>query len=267
MCDYTGASCLTDGSKTSKGVGSGVVVDALIDEETIHHEKSYHLNEQCTVFQAEVHAMGEAATFLLERNVSDLNILINCDSQAAIRARAVNSTIIRESTTLETARKLNDLVKSNRVFLRWIPAHRGHVGNERADTLAKNGANKSDESILVKLPIPRAVCYAALKRKTRAEWNRTGHACLNYHLSKINREIAPTCSLCQEESETGEHVLVKCLLLWELSTESRILRFSVHYGKGYCRTPLNNTHRQLPSQVRPTQNLKSKMMMCNQEPP
>ena len=30
----------------------------------------------------------------------------------------------------------------------------------------------------------------------------TGHADLNYHLRKLNRDIAPTCFLCQEENET-----------------------------------------------------------------
>ena len=53
----------------------------------------------------------------------------------------------------------------------------------------------------------------------------TGHACLNYHLSKLNREIAPKCSLCQEENETVEHVLAKCPLLWELRVEF----FGVHF--------------------------------------
>jgi ribonuclease HI len=254
--DYTefGATCFTDGSKTSEGVGSGVVINATIGGETINHEESYHLNEHCTVFQAEVHAVGQAATYLLEKEVKGQSILINCDSQSAIRA--INSTIIRNHTILETSRKLNALGKSNTVLLRWIPAHQGHEGNERADTLAKNGANMSDNPTMVKLPIPRGVCYAALRRKTIAEWRRnfkisppkvfstmwrdrfskelpklgkrdlrtatqilTGHACLNYHLSKINRDIAPTCSLCQEENETVEHVLAKCPKLWELRVE------------------------------------------------
>ncbi|KAL5257986.1 hypothetical protein ACHWQZ_G012815 [Mnemiopsis leidyi] len=203
---------------------------------------------------AEVHAVGQAATYLLEKEVKGQSILINCDSQSAIRA--INSTIIRNHTILETSRKLNALGKSNTVLLRWIPAHQGHEGNERADTLAKNGADMSDNPTMVKLPIPRGVCYAALRRKTIAEWRRnfkisppkvfstmwrdrfskelpklgkrdlrtatqilTGHACLNYHLSKINRDIAPTCSLCQEENETVEHVLAKCPKLWELRVE------------------------------------------------
>ena len=47
----------------------------------------------------------------------------------------------------------------------------------------------------------------------------TGHADLNYHLRKLNRDIAPTCSLCQEENETVEHVLARCPMLWKLRVE------------------------------------------------
>ena len=109
---------------------------------------------------------------------------------------------------------------------------------------------------MVKLPIPRGVCYAALRRKTISEWSKTfavcppkvfyamwrdrfskgllkmgkrdlrvatqiltGHADLNYHLRKLNRDIAPTCSLCQEENETVEHVLARCPMLWKLRVE------------------------------------------------
>ena len=246
--------CYTDGSKTTEGVGSGLTIRASPGLESLNLEKSYHHNDQCTVFQAEVYAVGKAATFLNEKKVVGKNILINCDSQSAINA--INSTVIKTHTIEQTTRELNDLGRANKVLLRWIPAHKGHDGNEVADRLAKNGANNCDEPELVKLPIPRGVCYAALRRKTISEWCRTfaicppkvfytmwrdrfsrgllkmskrdlrvatqiltGHADLNYHLRKLNRDIAPTCSLCQEENETVEHVLARCPLLWELRVE------------------------------------------------
>ena len=46
-----------------------------------------------------------------------------------------------------------------------------------------------------------------------------GHADLNYHLRKLNGDIALTCSLCQEENETVEHVLARCPMLWKLRVE------------------------------------------------
>ena len=35
----------------------------------------------------------------------------------------------------------------------------------------------------------------------------TGHAALNYHPSKLNRTIQPTCPLCMAEEETVTHFL------------------------------------------------------------
>ena len=133
---------------------------------------------------------------------------------------------------------LNTLGESNEITLRWIPAHCGYEGNELADQLAKRGSN-NDRATRIKLPMPRCVCYAALRRKTIVSWiesyklnppkmfnilwrdkfskdlirmNKrdlraatqilTGHACLNYHLSKLNRSVQPLCPLCEAEYDT-----------------------------------------------------------------
>ena len=41
----------------------------------------------------------------------------------------------------------------------------------------------------------------------------TGHAALNYHLSKVNSTVQPICSLCEAEEETVPIYLgnVRCL--------------------------------------------------------
>ena len=63
---------------------------------------------------------------------------IYSDSQAAVKALA--STTIRSSVVLECATALNEVAKRSRITLRWIKAHIGHKGNERADFLTKEGA-------------------------------------------------------------------------------------------------------------------------------
>ena len=99
--------CYTDGSKTTEGVGSGLTIRASPGLESLNLENSYHHNDQCTVFQAEVYAVGKAATLLNEKKVVGKNILINCDSQSAINA--INSTVIEthtiEQTTTERPRQ------------------------------------------------------------------------------------------------------------------------------------------------------------------
>ena len=44
----------TYGSETAEGVGSGLTIRAKPGHENLNLEKSYHHNNQCTVFQAEV---------------------------------------------------------------------------------------------------------------------------------------------------------------------------------------------------------------------
>ena len=61
---------------------------------------------------------------------------------------------------------LNTLEESNEITLRWIPAHCGYEGNELADKLAKRDSS-NDRATRIKLPMPRCVCYAALRRKTK----------------------------------------------------------------------------------------------------
>ena len=135
--------------------------------------------------------------------------------------------------------------------MRWISAHCGYEGNELVDKLAKRGSN-NDRASRIKLPMPRCVCYAALRRKTivsciefyklnppkmfnilwRDKFSKdlirmnkrhlraatqilTGHACLNYHLSKLNRSVQPLCPLCEAEYDTVPHLLAKCPMLWQ----------------------------------------------------
>ena len=66
---------------------------------------------------------------------------------------------------------LNTLGESNEITLRWIHAHCGYEGNELADQLAKSGSN-NDRDTRIKLPMPRCVCYAVLRRKTIVSLNR-----------------------------------------------------------------------------------------------
>ena len=47
----------------------------------------------------------------------------------------------------------------------------------------------------------------------------TGHACLNYHHSKLNRSVQPLCPLCEAEYDTVPHLLAKCPMLWQLRVE------------------------------------------------
>ena len=53
----------------------------------------------------------------------------------------------------------------------------------------------------------------------------TGHACLNYHLSKLNRSVQPLYPLCEVWYDTVPHLLANCPMLWQL----RVEYFDTHY--------------------------------------
>ena len=91
-----------------------------------------------SVFQAETFAINRLALNLLDKDTQNKNIIIYSDSQAAIKA--LDKTIIKHITVKTCHENLTQLAnKGNKVVLSWIPGHRGHEGNELADTLAKMG--------------------------------------------------------------------------------------------------------------------------------
>ena len=115
-------------------------------------EMSEHIGENSTVFQAETFAVEQAAKLLIENGTKNKTIILNCDSQAAIKA--VDSTTIKSKTTQNARNELHKLGQDNNVLLRWIPAHKGYSGNEKADKLAKKGS-EDNEAQSVTLPVPR----------------------------------------------------------------------------------------------------------------
>ena len=228
----------------------------------LNHAESFHLGQHSTVFQAEVFAVGKTAETLWKQTLHGKKILINCDSKSAIQS--INRTIIKNKVSLWATSALNSLGRSNEVTLSWIPAHCGYEGNELADQAAKAGsANENDSATSVLLPIPRNVCYAALRRKTLEDWTTsykadpprmfsmmwrdgfakelrsmgrkdlrvatqllTGHAALNCHLKKLNPAVQSTCPLCESEEETVSHFLGKCPSLGSIRAE--------YFGTYFC---------------------------------
>ena len=160
--------CYTDGSKISEHVGADKVVKSSPRKGGLNHNEAFHLAKHNTFLQAEVFAVGKTATFLLDYKIEGSKIMINYDSQAAIRA--INSTVINYSTILEATMALNTLGESNKITLRWIPAHCCYEGNELTDQFAKRGSNNDRSASKIKLPMPRCVCCAALRRKTIVSW-------------------------------------------------------------------------------------------------
>ncbi|THC94287.1 hypothetical protein EYZ11_006223 [Aspergillus tanneri] len=162
-----------------------------------------------------------------------INYVIFSDSQAALksirRPRLVSGQeILREC--LELLQWCNE--QYIQVTLRWIPAHQGVPGNEAADQLAKQAAQRGPlrGQQLVML-------QSAAKRKIRAEskakwakaWqrSRTGRPTKRLIkapekgvLRRINMRESARCG-CDLNNQTPKHVLMACPILTDLRMDLR----------------------------------------------
>ena len=119
-----------------------------------------------TVFQAEVFALEGAAKYAASLPQSEMTIF--SDSQAAIHA--ISGHLTQSRTVFNAIKALNSLGSHARVHLRWIKGHAGHLGNELADSLAKDAANMVIEGPEPFLPLPNAAIKAAVRKQTIDRW-------------------------------------------------------------------------------------------------
>ena len=233
--------CYTDGSKMDSGVGAGIYIKN--GKETAI-TKAYHLNDETSVFQAEMMAINKAIETLDDQKVKTKNITIFTDSQSALGAIDKHKT--NSKTVNSTISKLNKLGKNNTIKLKWVKAHVGLDGNEIADGLAKEGSTGTNADNL-KIPLPHSKWkqkiknYIALNKKPKPKakpprhfnmaWRTkfdkevkklkrpalriatqilTGHSQLNYHLHKITKTNSPLCPMCGDDKETTNHFIGTC---------------------------------------------------------
>jgi hypothetical protein len=117
----------------------------------------------------------------LTKNLTRRRIHICSDSRAAIAALAKTTT--ESSLVWECMQVLEELSKSNRVTLMWIPGHQGIPGNEEADRLAKEGAVEvpPDQSAAITFNVGKNLIKKQLEQRHRDRWN----ACTGYRQSKV----------------------------------------------------------------------------------
>ena len=167
----TTITCYTDGSKTETGNGAGFII-TTDNNNTIINEVSLKLPEHCTVFQAELCAIKEACHQL--RTMNNKKIIVWTDSLSSIMA--LSATIINSKTVRSCYSAMNDLGRHNNVELRWIAAHTGLWGNEKADRLAKLGTT---DGTPITCPIPQSYIKKLINTKiqnlNRLDWQNNGH--------------------------------------------------------------------------------------------
>ncbi|XP_014287016.1 uncharacterized protein [Halyomorpha halys] len=88
--------------------------------------------------QAEVFAINVCAQNLIKEGMRERLITIYTDSQAAIYA--LDNYATRSKLVEECKANLNSLSLANKVWVEWVPGHKGIKGNERADYLPRKGS-------------------------------------------------------------------------------------------------------------------------------
>jgi ribonuclease HI len=247
----------TDGSKTVHGTGAGFVI---YHKKEIINYCSIKLNDNATVFQAEIAAIKQAADYLYAtKDVKFVKILV--DSQAALLA--LENKQVRAKSVLEAMQSLEQLSQSGvTVRLAWVKAHIGTEGNELADSAAKQGGlDEMGTNTRIYLAMSAAELKASLDTAIRNRWRQrwqeqdkyrmtkqflsgpdrqagkracnlsksslsrliqliTGHNFLSYFQFKLDPTINPLCRMCSEENETFYHLLTDCPALELLRRET-----------------------------------------------
>ena len=166
---HTQYNAYTDGSRLNERTGSGLVIYKGKNEV---HTRSVRLPDHATVFQAEIAAIALAADRLTAVPPQDINyVKIFVDSQAALLA--VGNPVVKSKAVayaINSLNKLGQIAKS--VTLVWIPAHKGHFGNERADELAKFGTQIECASHAVTVGKPSSVMKSELNNHVLRDWSR-----------------------------------------------------------------------------------------------
>lgn len=108
--------------------------------ESLQLEISLSTGTYATVHQSELFAISELCDNDLLKSGTDKDIFICSDSQSAIEA--IRSPLVSSKMVLECKTRLNELGKDNKVTVLWVPGHEGIPGNEKADDLARSGADK-----------------------------------------------------------------------------------------------------------------------------
>ena len=237
----------TDGSKTDYGTGAGYVI---YHKNEVNNYSSIKLNDNATVFQAEIVAIQYAADYLYaSTDAKYVKILV--DSQAALLAldnnRVTSKAVLKATAALEQLAN-----KGVAVRLAWVKAHVGLEGNELADSAAKQGGmdemgtNNKHQTFMSK-----AEAKSHIKERVRGLWKTqwqaqseyrmtkqfltqpnkqagiravnlsksslsrliqivTGHNFLSYFQYKLDPTVNPLCRMCGEENETFYHLVSCC---------------------------------------------------------
>ena len=148
------------------------------------------MDDSCSVFQAETAAIMHSAMRL--SSYSNQTITFWSDSRSALQA--LSNRLHKRKSIVDCHKALTDLSSNNKVQLKWIKAHTGLWGNEKADQLAKAGTSSENTvESLIPLNHIKNLINNKVKDLSAERWNTNKHIhtdqIVNKHQDKILKTI------------------------------------------------------------------------------
>jgi ribonuclease HI len=230
----------TDGSKLANGsTGSGWGIYRTVEgREELVTAGCCHLGEKAEVVDAELHAVHEGLLALKEMEVSTSKTYVCIDNTSAILSLGnnhQNAQYARQS--LATAEELSG--KGWELLTVWTPSHCDIVGNEKADEMAKRGAEGEEvlgecfyacitKNWLLaetkrtlyrkwKLEIPQATCRLSSPTHYNSLSYQQTAAVLRIYAGRTEtdglRNDLPTPCKCEMANLSSAHILTECRLM------------------------------------------------------
>lgn len=247
----------TDGSKVQNSGGIGIFLD---NKNLPVSEISKCIKENISIKSIEIIAIHLAIQLAVQLKLSKVIILTDSKSSCT----SIQKTF-KEQNNKHYENEIILLAQANPetdIIIQWIPAHKGIMGNEIADLLAKQGSENQNQ-LEIKIPIEEM--NTIIKKKLYNEWEiefqqltlnkgtyhkniiqnismkpwfqtstlnskniktisrlRTGHAFNKKYLHMIGKEHSPYCLVCNE-IENNLHIIKNCQIYDNIRNKYQLL--------------------------------------------
>jgi len=155
----------TDGSKMEDGVGSSF---CIVEQNLCLFSWNAKLSVHNTIFQAEALAVHQALLWHLNQ-FPNRSFVIYSDSQSVLKALCK---VRQTNKTLQEIIKLFTYFRGNYGVITWVRAHIGVVGNEIADSLAKQAASPDFNGDSMLVPISKSYVKSLADKFILDSWQR-----------------------------------------------------------------------------------------------